>query len=60
MENKNLHCPLMDGNIISFEDCVENCTIVEGYLKPDSLPKKVKEKKNFREICLACKYHDLD
>ena len=60
MENKNRVCPLLDDEIISFDDCVENCTIVEGYLKPDSLPEKAKRKENFREICLSCKYHDND
>jgi hypothetical protein len=50
----------MDGEEITFDDCVENCSIAEGFLKPNSLPDKAKEKKDFQEICLACKYHDLD
>ena len=60
MENENRACPLMDGGTISFDDCVENCTIVEGYLKPNCLPEKARNKENFREICLSCKYHDID
>ena len=60
MTQENRACPLMEGEIISFDDCVENCTIAEGFLKPDSLPQKAKSKKDFREICLSCKYHDSD
>ena len=60
MENENRKCPLFDGEMISFDDCVENCTIAEGFLKPDNLPDKVKKKKDFREICISCKYHDND
>ncbi len=60
MGNENRSCPLLDGETISFDDCVENCTIAEGYLKPDSLPEIARSKKNFREICLSCKYHDND
>lgn len=60
MGSENRPCPLLDGEIISFDDCVENCTIAEGYLKPDCLPEKAKGKKDFREICLACEHHDLD
>ena len=48
----------MDGEEISFEDCIENCTIAEGFLKPLSLPEKAKNKKNYKEICLSCEYHE--
>jgi hypothetical protein len=60
MTQENRACPLMDGEYISEDDCYENCMIAERYIKPDFLPDKAKEKKDFREICLACKYHDLD
>ena len=53
-------CPLMDGDMISFDEYVENCSIAEGFLKPDCMPEKAKSKENFREICLSCKYHDPD
>ena len=60
METGNRSCPLMDGEEITFEDCIENCTIAEGFLKPISLPEKAKNKENYKEICLSCKYHELD
>ena len=59
MEN-NRQCPLMDNNTISFTECIENCSVVEGFLKPTNLPEIARQKENFREICLACKYHDDD
>ena len=57
---KDRICPLMDGECISEDDCYENCMIAERYIKPDRLPERVKAKENFREICLACKHHDLN
>lgn len=59
MSEELRECPMMDNENISLDNCFENCMIAERYLKPDSLPEKVKSKEGFREICLSCKYHDL-
>lgn len=56
MEDK-IFCPLIDKDII-VADCVENTAVVDKLLKEDSLPKKFKQKENWREICKNCKYYD--
>lgn len=56
---KNRICPLMDGERISEDECFECCLVTERYLVPDILPQKARDKDDFREICISCKYHDL-
>ena len=57
----NRICPLLDNEAISDDDCYEYCLVAERLVKPDDiLSEKAKNKPDFREICLACKYHDLD
>ncbi len=58
MGSGDRNCPLMDGDLITFTDCIENCSIAEGYIKPECLPEKARKKENFRDICLNCKYHE--
>ena len=60
MEQNDRPCPLMDGEYIAEDDCYENCLVAERHLLPNGMPEQAKSKPNFREICLACKYHDLD
>ena len=60
MTETNRSCPLMDGENITEDDCYENCLVAERQLFPNGMPETAKSKPNFREICLACKYHDLD
>ncbi len=55
MENRK--CPLMDGETVSENFCFECCMVTERYIKPDSLPEKIKGNPDFREICLNCEYH---
>ncbi len=60
MENEEyVSCPLIDGENIPEVDCYLTCLVVEKYRKDDVLIDRIKAKKNFREICLNCKYHDL-
>ena len=58
---KDRPCPLMDGEDIISDHCYEYSMVAERMFKPDRiLPEKAKAKPHFRDICLACKYHDID
>ena len=53
-----LRCPLIDGTITP-SDCIENVDIVNGIILEYSMPDKFKVKKDWKEICKNCKYHDM-
>lgn len=46
-------CPLIDENIEAIE-CIENHDCVDGIIVLSSLPRKIKTKDNFIEICRNC------
>lgn len=46
-------CPLVNEKI-DIVDCMENRDTRE-----ESIPKKYKIKKNWKEICKKCKYHEF-
>lgn len=50
-------CPLVD-EIIEDIDCIENRDIIDGFFKISCLPEKYKAKKNFKDICKSCKWHN--
>ena len=50
-------CPLID-SIIDSGECVENSDVASSLIKEQSLPEIYKQKENWREICIKCKYHD--
>jgi len=52
-------CPLAD-EVIEDIDCIENQDVVDGMIKPDTMPIQYKEKLNWRQICQNCKYHEID
>lgn len=54
-----INCPLVENNIITEIDYLENSDIAEGMIKESSLPEKFKID-NWREICLICKNHRYD
>lgn len=56
METDLRNCPLVD-ELIDNADCFENCCVAEYQIKPDTLPERFKQKPNWRDICLDCKYH---
>lgn len=53
-----IKCPLVDEEFIDIIDCVENVDIVDELIKDINMPQKFKQKENWREVCLKCKYHD--
>lgn len=55
----SVFCPLVDA-IIEDIDCVENQDVVSDMIKDDTMPVKYKAKPNWRQICLACKYYEID
>lgn len=50
-------CPLVDA-IIEDIDCIENRDIIDGFFKMSCLPDQYKVKKDFKEICKNCKWHN--
>lgn len=50
-------CPLTT-NTISADDCLENQSIADFILKEESMPARFKEKPDWRDICVNCKYHE--
>ena len=60
MEENKIFCPLIDNNEISDGDCYDICLVANKMLKASAIPDMFTEKENFREICLNCKYHNMD
>lgn len=52
------YCPLLKGKEISDAECCDVCLVSEEMMIESEIDQKYKEQKNFREICLKCKYHD--
>ena len=52
-------CPLVD-RVISADDCIENQDCAYGMIKEETLPSEYKQKPNWREICMQCKYFETD
>jgi len=50
-------CPLVDEEIEDI-DCIENRDIVDEMLSEKGMPLKFKQKKDWREICKNCKWHN--
>ena len=57
-EETRLECPLVDGRPIHCDDCLENSDIVDGDMSDRCVPEEFKEKKNWKDICLKCKWHN--
>lgn len=53
-----IRCPLVD-TLITSAECIENVDIVDGMIVEESMPDKYKTKKEWKEICKNCKYHEL-
>lgn len=53
-------CPLMDNEPIDEGTCFDIHMVVEGWAPAYTAPKKAVSKENFKEICLACKFHRDD
>ena len=49
-------CPLID-DFIEDIDCLENRAVADRELIERGMPEKYKQKKNWRGICIACKWH---
>lgn len=56
---KQVLCPLIDSNIKDI-DCIENQDVVNHLVTEKSMPKKYKQKENWREICQQCRYFEID
>lgn len=57
MEDKII-CPLID-DMIEVGDCVVCSDVSSGMLKEECITDKFKEKKNWKDICKNCKYHEM-
>ena len=55
-----IRCPLVNNEYIDDIDCIENIDVVDGLIKDTKMPKKFKQKENWREMCSKCKYHNID
>lgn len=55
----NIHCPLVDNEIIDISDCIENVDIVSGMIKKECMPDRFKKHEKWMEICQNCKYHNM-
>ena len=53
-----IRCPMID-EMIDASECVENVDIVDGLVIETSMPEKFKVKKDWKNICMNCKYHDM-
>lgn len=54
----SIRCPLIE-DMIEIGDCVVYSDIASGMLKETCIPEKFRKKKNWRDICEKCKYHDM-
>ncbi len=54
------NCPLMDGELITMNQCWEVCMVTDGAISPTILPKKILDKKDYVKTCLNCPNHDTD
>lgn len=53
-------CPLMDGELIEGEICFDIHSVIHAGAPKYTAPEKAMSKEDFKEICLACKYHRDD
>lgn len=52
-----IKCPVVERKI-DIGDCVVIVDVCDGAIKERVLGDEILEKKNWREICRACEYHD--
>lgn len=52
-----LYCDLID-ECIDGGDCIIVCDVVDDFFKETVLEEKFKRKRNYKEICKNCKYHN--
>lgn len=57
MDDKWVECPLVDRDIEDI-DCIENRDIVDGMIVESALPDEYKRKKDWKNICKNCKWHN--
>lgn len=57
MDDRRVFCPLVDRKVEDI-DCIENRDVVDGMIIESSLPDEYKRKKNWKEICRDCKWHN--
>jgi len=52
-------CPLIKSEI-SADDCIIAQDCAEGMVKPEILSPGYTQNSHWRQICLDCKYHEID
>lgn len=57
MDDRWVFCPLVDRKIEDI-DCIENRDVVDSMIIESLLPDEYKRKKNWKDICRTCKWHD--
>lgn len=53
------HCDLIDSEI-NGNDCIIVCDVTDDMLKENVIDGKFTVKKDYKEICKKCKYHDYE
>ena len=56
-ENK-IKCPLIDEEIEIIE-CIVNSDCISGMIKTENIPDKFKIRKDYKNICKNCEYHNF-
>ena len=52
-----VYCPIK-GDQINGKDCLIICDVVDGLLKPTTMPSGISWNEEMREICKSCMYHE--
>lgn len=56
-DDRYVLCPLVD-EMIEDIDCIENRDVADEMIKDSCLPQRFRRKKQWREICKECKWHN--
>ena len=56
MEEK-WYCPIVNEEMLDY-DCYDICLVAERMIKETVLCERIRQKENFREICLNCPHHN--
>lgn len=56
-KSNQVQCPLVDRKIKDIE-CIENSDVVKGIQIETTIPEEYKKKKDWKEICKKCQWHN--
>lgn len=58
MADDMIRCPLID-DMLEIGDCVVYSDVASGMLNENCIPDEFRQKEKWRDICNACKYHEM-